>query len=134
MSPCAWRIKLRKRLWPEGLSPRQLAVGGAALFLLSAVVTLIILLAGGRKPAEQLTESPAVKASSAGTMPMGLQDFLLEASRPAARPDVYLFRQRQTRWTEEQIRRYWVPPEELILDIVARENDRRIDRLLQEVP
>jgi hypothetical protein len=116
---------LRRRLRLEALSPLQRILAGGGLFALSILITLAILLSGGRRPA------PAPPAEQAR---LGLQDFLLADSPPPVQPDIFLFREPQARWTDEQLRRFWVPPEEVILEILVRENDRRIDRLLQEVP
>lgn len=116
---------MRKRPWLEALTPWQLAAAAAALFVLSAVITLAVLLTGGRRSSGSAEQEPAA---------LRPQDFLFEEVRPAALPEVYLFRRRQERWSEAQVQRYWVPPEELILEILVRENDRRIDRLLEEIP
>jgi len=118
---------LRRRLRLEALSPLQRIVAGGGLFVLSILITLAILLAGGRRPAP----APPTPAEQAR---LGLQDFLLADSPPPVQPEIFLFRERQARWTEEQLRRFWIPPEKVILEILVRENDRRIDRLLQEVP
>lgn len=119
---------MRRRLRLEALSPRQLALAGGGLFVLSILITLAILLAGGRRPA------PRQQAPLPEQARLGLQDFLLADSPPAVQPEIFLFRERQAPWTEEQLRRFWIPPEKVILEILVRENDRRIDRLLQEVP
>ena len=103
----------------------QRILAGGGLFVLSTLITLAILLAGGRRPA------PAQPAEQAR---LGIQDFLLADAPPPVQPEIFLFRARQARWTEEQLRRFWIPPEKVILEILARENDRRVDRLLQEVP
>ena len=116
---------MRRRLRLEALSPLQRIVAGGGLFVLSILITLAILLAGGRRPA------PAQPAEQTR---LGLQDFLLADSPPPVQPEIFLFRERQARWSEEQLRRFWIPPEKVILEILVRENDRRIDRLLQEVP
>lgn len=127
---------MRKRPWLEALTPWQLAAAGAALFVLSAVITLAVLLAGGRASAGPAEQEPAPPSRAPAVEPaaLRLQDFLFEEVRPAAQPEVYLFRRRQERWSEAQVQRHWVPPEELILEILVRENDRRIDRLLEEIP
>jgi hypothetical protein len=125
---------LRKRPRLEDLKPRQLALGAAVLFLLSMAITLIVLLASPRRQAGLPVERPAAPASSPPAT-LGIQDFLLEAPEaPPALPGIVLFRERTPRWSEEQVRRYWVPVKQAILEILRRENDRRTEELLREVP
>jgi hypothetical protein len=126
---------LRKRLRLEDLKPRQLALGAAGLFLLSVAATLIVLAASPRRelPAEE--PAPAARPAEepiAGRL--GIKDFLLEAPEPPAQPRIHLFRERTPRWSEEQVRRYWIPVNEAVLRILRRENDRRTEELLREVP
>jgi hypothetical protein len=65
---------------------------------------------------------------------LGIQDFLLEAPEAPPRPRVHLFRERTPRWSEDQVRRFWVPVNEAVLRILRRENDRRTEEMLREVP
>ena len=124
---------MRKRLRLEDLKPRQLALGAGALFLLAVAVTLAILASSPRKRAPVQAARPAAPAPSQAA-PLGIQDFLLEAPEAPAPPGILLFRERTPRWSEEQVRRYWVPVKQAILGILRRENDRRIEELLREVP
>ncbi len=64
----------------------------------------------------------------------GRQDFLLpepEEGRPEA---PYLFRSRMSSWSEEQVKRFWIPLTDIALDIVAEENDKRIEELFSGIP
>jgi hypothetical protein len=124
---------LRKRLRLEDLRRPQLALGAAGLFLLSVAITLIVLLASPRREAAAPDEGQAA-VPSAKAARLGVQDFLLEAPEAPAQPGIHLFRERTPRWSEEQVRRYWVPMDEAVLGILRLENDRRIEGLLQEVP
>ncbi len=133
---------MRKRLRLEELSPRQLALGAAALFLLSVAVTLAILASSTRHRTQAADSPPATPpAGSAGQEApaptvgrLGITDFLLEAPEPPPQPRLHLFRERLPRWTEQQVRRYWIPVNEAVLRILRRENDRRTEELLREVP
>jgi hypothetical protein len=124
---------LRKRLRLEELQPRHIALGAGALFLLSVAVTLIVLAASPRRdaPAESQPEAGDAGPAVGG---LGIKDFLLETPEPPPQPRVYLFRERMPRWTEEQVQKYWVPVNEAVLRILRRENDRRTEELLREVP
>jgi hypothetical protein len=126
---------LRKRLRLE-------ALGAAGLFLLSVAVTLAILVsAPRRRPRAEEASPPPEAAQAAGQVAsepavgrLGITDFLLEAPEPPPQPRIYLFRERLPRWTEQQVQRYWVPVNEAVLRILQRENDRRTEELLREVP
>jgi hypothetical protein len=129
---------LRKRLRLEDLKPRHLALGAGGLFLLSVAVTLIVLAASvGRRPAKDAAPptAPSTSEPEVGAVGrLGMQDFLLEAPEAPPQPGVHLFRERTPRWSEEQVRRFWVPVDEAVLRILRRENDRRTEELLREVP
>jgi len=96
-------------------------------------ITLIVLLVSPRREAAAPDEGQAA-VPSAKAARLGVQDFLLEAPEAPAQPGIHLFRERTPRWSEEQVRRYWVPMDEAVLGILRLENDRRIEGLLQEVP
>ena len=134
---------MRKRLRLEELTPRQLALGAAGLFLLSVAVTLVILAtsqrheqaaAGYPAPSKESYGATGQAAPEPAVGRLGIKDFLLEAPEPAPQPRIYLFRERLPRWTEQQVRRYWVPVNDAVLRILRRENDRRTEELLREVP
>jgi hypothetical protein len=125
---------LRKKLRLEDLQPRHLALGAAGLFLLSVAVTLVILASAGPRPALQAAPSAERRPAEPTVGRLGIQDFLLEAPEAPPRPRVHLFRERTPRWSEDQVRRFWVPVNEAVLRILRRENDRRTEELLREVP
>jgi len=122
---------LRKRLRLDQLKPGQLALGLGGLFLLSVAVTLIVLLAAPRgRPRLEAGKPLEAEAPE----PLGVQDFLLENPEPPALPRVFLYREPTPRWSEEQVRRYWVPVDKAVMDILKRENDSRMEQLFREVP
>jgi hypothetical protein len=125
---------LRKKLRLEDLQPRHLALGAAGLFLLSVAVTLVILASAGPRPAPQAAPPAERRPAEPTVGRLGIQDFLLEAPEAPPRPRVHLFRERTPRWSEDQVRRFWVPVNEAVLRILRRENDRRTEELLREVP
>jgi hypothetical protein len=63
-----------------------------------------------------------------------VQDFILPRDVKGDRAEPYLLRPRLERWREEQVNRYWIPLEEIALDLVRRENDRRIEELFEGIP
>ena len=123
---------MRKKLRLEDLTRKQLAIGAAGLFLLSVAVTLIILAVPSRRQPPAPAGGPRTPPSK--PVVLGVQDFLLEAPEVPAPQATVLFRQPAPRWSKEQVERYWIPVEQAILDILRRENDRRTEALLREVP
>jgi hypothetical protein len=131
-----------ERFLPDNLDTRRLVLLGAGLFLGSAIVTLIVLLAGsgggGRAPRELTPARPPVSVTNDADI--GIADLILpdEANRisgeaPPAGPP-YLLRPPLSRWSEEQVRRYWIPLEKIAVDRIREENDRRIGELFEGVP
>ena len=135
-----------KRLWS--------CAAFSALFLLSALVTLLVLLSGENRTdaatggedvplssIEQLlddfSESGVQARQSTGIgagEALGMQDFILPLSVKADSTEPYLLRPRLERWREEQVDRFWIPLEDIAADLVRRENDRRIEQLFEDIP
>lgn len=65
---------------------------------------------------------------------LSVQDFMLPREVKGDSPEPYLLRPRLDRWGEEQVKRYWIPLEDIALDLVRRENDRRIEELFEDIP
>jgi hypothetical protein len=125
---------LRKRLRLEELTPRYLLLAGAALFVLSLLVTLAVLLAAGRQgsaPSAVRQASPGAETRTAG---LRTRDFILEEPVEDPQPDIFFFRPRFSRWSQEQVERFWVPPDEVLLEHLSRENDERIEKLFEGAP
>jgi hypothetical protein len=119
---------------PAGTGWRRLLLVGAALFAASVVVTLIIVLPG-RRAAPQRETPAAASVEPAGELPpVSLEDFLLPPAESPAEAAPYLLRNPQPRWSQEQVDRYWVPPRQIVTELLARENDRAVGELLEEVP
>lgn len=125
---------MRKRPWPEQLTPRQLLLAGAALFVLSLIVTLAVLLAAGRRGAGPAAEPKAPTRSELSPMRLRARDFILDEPVEEPQPEIYFFRPPLARWSEEQVKRFWVPLNEVVLEMLKRENDRRFEKMFEGVP
>ena len=127
----------------------------AALFVLSVLITLLVLRSGRNEveaePVETTTavssveqiiedfsESGAQTRQSYGNVgtegALSAQDFILPQNVEGDSPGPYLLRPRLERWREEQVNRYWIPLEDIASDLVRRENDRRIEELFEGIP
>lgn len=114
-----------------------------ALFVLSALITLLVLVAGAgeRVPAQSSDSAPEAESprdagslfpGSAGRGAVSVGEFLLDEPRIGEDPP-YILRPPTPRWTQQQVERYWVPLKDVILEIISGQSDRRIDELLQGV-
>lgn len=124
------------------------------LFVLSALITLIVLSSGRKGVArgapvssiEQIIDDFSVPrsddssirrwaetASGAGDL-LSVQDLILPMRVQKDSAEPYFLRPKLDRWRDEQVNRYWIPLEELALDLVRKENDRRIEKLFEEIP
>jgi hypothetical protein len=145
------------RAWSAAIPAKTIRIAAfSALFVVSALVTLLILLSGRRgidavaerenapvTSVEQLLEdfsgsgAPAGQAAgmrlSAVEAP-SVQDFILPQDVKGDSPEPHLLRPRLERWGEEQVGRYWIPLEDIALDLLRRENDRRIEQLFEDIP
>ena len=119
------------------------------LFVLSGLITLMILTSGERKTSfpeseldtgqgasvQRIVEEFSRSEESAGKdSVLTVQDFLLPENPDVGGSGPYLLRQRLERWSEQQVQRYWIPLEDIALDLVVKENDRRIESLFEDIP
>jgi hypothetical protein len=125
---------LRKRLWPEQLTPRQLLIAGAALFVLSVIVTLAVLLPAGGRRSEPAAEPEAAARGEPSPLKLRARDFILDEPVEEPQPEIYFFRPPLARWSEEQVKRFWVPLNEVAQEILRQENDRRVEKIFEGVP
>ena len=65
---------------------------------------------------------------------LSVQDFFLPEGEKAGASAPHYLRPRVSRWSDEQVNRYWIPLEEIALDLVGRENNRSIEQLFEEIP
>ena len=123
--------------------PRPEIIVIAAAAVLAAIVTLAVLASrsGGkeRRLVEQAREeqksAQAIPALSAEDLSLTPEDFLLPGPpQDDATPDYHPFRPPLSRWGSEIVRKYWVPPREIAIDIVSRINDQDMERLFESVP
>lgn len=105
----------------------------AALFLLSGLLSWLVLAGRDRGAAEITEEAEQPRPRSDAPPKLYFHDFILGQPENAL-PEIYLWRSRTPRWDEEQVGRYWIPLKEITLEILARENDERIGELFEEVP
>ncbi len=128
----------------KSLEKTKMIVVFAGLFVLSALITLAVLSSGGSGAAAEVPISSveqiiddfhrrAGTASGADDL-LSVQDLILPMRVQGNSGEPYLLRPKLDRWRDEQVNRYWIPLEELAMDLVRKENDRRIEALFEEIP
>jgi hypothetical protein len=95
--------------------------------------------ARARKAARDLLNTPAPIVASPGLHPedfgLTVDDFLLPTATTNDTTVRYTpFRQRLTKWTPQQVAKYWISPREIATEIVASLNDQNVGRLFEKVP
>lgn len=111
--------------------------------MIAFVITLSVLASSSVARARQvsaraLEESRRPKkppAFTAEDLALGAEDFLLPSlESPVLEPRYAPFRPRQSRWSVEEVAKYWVSPRDIATEMVESMNDRAIQRLFQDVP
>jgi hypothetical protein len=93
--------------------------------------------AGTRARAQALAreQQAAQKAPPLTTRELALSpdDFMLPAP-PSPGTGYVPWRPRTPVWTEEMVKRYWVPPRQIAADTVGTLSDQAMERLFEKVP
>jgi hypothetical protein len=119
---------------------RKMVVVFSCLFIVSAVTTLAVILSAGRNAesgllsddgGQQQVQAPIISPLD---REIGSLDFMLPLEEELSSSSPYQLRPRVLRWNEEQVNRYWIPLQEIALDIIAKENDARIEEMFAEIP
>jgi hypothetical protein len=128
------RRKPRRKLFASAAGRRGWRVLlFAALFLLSGLLSWLVLAGKDRGAADIGSEAAQPRPRSDEPPKLYFHDFILGQPENAL-GEIYLWRSRTPRWDEEQVGRYWIPLQEITLEILARESDERIGELFAEVP
>ncbi len=124
---------MRKRILPDHRWIIPLLVG---LFFLSSLITFIILMRGtgqNQIPAA-VTWKPQYKSETSIQKGLTLNDFQLENPNQDKPAEIYLLREQMEKWGDEQVNRFWIPLDEIALNIIMEENDRRIEDIFKDIP
>lgn len=130
-----------RRVWSEITKQPAVAVSVfAAMFMVAVLVTLVFAVRAARAQPESEQEPmtqeyrPRQEDNSRFSTPveqLTLSDFVFHDSRDTlVKPRYYYYRESSGKWTQDEVDRFWVPTQEVILDTVYHENDRQIRELL----
>jgi hypothetical protein len=88
-------------------------------------------LAGEERQALARTQKPP--ALTPDELALTPEDFMLPPPPPAEKTPRYVpFRPRQAQWSPETVKKYWIPPRQVILDILQAANDQNMQRLFEK--
>ena len=86
-----------------------------------------------RRLIEQMRRKAPVLSSQ--DLAVTADDFLLPVvAGPRESPTYTPFRPRLSRWSDEMIRPYWVPPRDIAMDVLKSMNDLDMEKLFEKVP
>jgi type II secretory pathway pseudopilin PulG len=142
--PSGWKIGSRLKQLLRLPRAEVLAVAGAAVLALVISLAVIVSAAEGRarraaaQAAQAAQEAARTKKKPVLTMEelaLGAEDFILPPlDRPEKKLEYMPFRPRLKRWSAELAAKYWVAPRDVAAEVVRAINDRRMQRLFQDVP
>ena len=115
------------------ISPKRILFG-AGLFVAAAVISLVVLsVAASRDRAGEGETLTIAEPRDEGQRESGQEPSLSASDFPSqfgtrVLPDPGLpsFRPRLSAWAAEQVGRYWIPVEDIAIEILSRQNDRLI--------
>ena len=122
------------------LSSKKLWMMYAVLFFLSLSVTMIVLLNSrqARIPVNIITPSGSqliIPAQQNSQYELNLSDFILiVGDSPDERPDYFLLRESLDYWSEEQIKKFWIPERPVINRMIQAMNDTNMDAFFRGIP
>ncbi|WP_319561355.1 hypothetical protein [Marispirochaeta sp.] len=109
---------------PKGVRIYILAVAGIALV---SVVGLLIFYS----PHKQL-EKKVLTSNDGGTVYTRL---LLPQEKTGLIANEHVpLRSRREQWTGEQVKRYWIPPQSIVLELLKEENHALLEEIFDSVP
>ena len=110
--------------------------------VLAFVITLAVVTSSGGARTRRLV-TDARQALSHAQKPPALapdelaltpEDFMLPLPHPAEKTPRYEpFRPQQAQWSAETVKKYWIPPRQVTLDILQAANDQNMRRLFEKV-
>ncbi len=116
---------------------------------MSVLVTLLILLASGSKERASLTEDTSPRAGEtylplspeqrpeAAYLPEDsptFNDFLFPENDRSQYSTGLLLRDKHEYWSDEEVARFWIPLDEIALDILIEENNRKVREIFKDIP
>ena len=122
--------------------PRAEILVIAGMSALAFVITLAVVSSSGgartrRLVAEErqgLAHTQKPSALTPDELALTPEDFMLPLPHAAEKTPRYVpFRPRQGQWSEETVKKYWIPPRRVTLDLLQAANDQDMRRLFEKV-
>jgi len=105
---------------------KLIAIGVGAATILAVVIAVTVSLVRNR--------NRSVAAQPSSRHELRVSDLEIpEEYVEHALPDWYVYRPRLSQWNGEQVKRFWVDPQEVELERLSRQNDERMRALFEPV-
>ena len=107
---------------------KRLVPAVIALGVVTFAITTLLLVRGYRPAA-------APPMAFGPTAALRYSELILDADLESDdQAGLFYSRPQMDRWSEEQVRRFWIPPEQIVLEILQRENDLIVEDILADIP
>lgn len=111
----------------------------SAAVVSALVITIIVMSVKGGTVAEVAVDSYEIPAVNQGEVPRAerpfLSDFIIyENKLQESFTGVIYSRPPVTQWTDEEVRKYWIPPEEIAIEHLQQESEKIIMDIFADVP
>ena len=115
-------------------TPTELRIIAIAVGVATAVA-IVITVAASMPGSRRDQDSPELPTGQGPRVDVRVSDLIIpEEFLESDEPDWFYYRERQTRWTDEQVSRYWVDPRIIGLEVLERRNDEIIEEMFEHVP
>ncbi|MBO4507363.1 MAG: hypothetical protein J5747_01850 [Spirochaetaceae bacterium] len=102
---------------------RTIVLASAALLICIPLILIVVIGLGGSK-----NDAPVSGSASE------IEEYIYLPAEPEMGNDFILSRNKQSEWSEEEANRWFVEPDEKMMNDVRSVNDRMINELLEAVP
>ncbi len=116
------------------LDKNQIIIIFAIIGLLTIFVTLIVFLGAEKEETVEYTY-PELTPDDMLATSLTASDFLIE--KPGLLEfdsEYYLIREQYEQWDWTQVQKYWVNIKNILIDILSKENDRKMEDLIDSIP
>jgi hypothetical protein len=114
---------------------RRIVLFIGILTLSTFVVTLVLFL--GQRSRMEISTIPlrTVKTESDEVKRLMPSDFVMAEEELVSLDNRrYPFRPRIKEWSPAQVKKFWIPVRDILLDLISRKNDRLLEEILEKIP
>ena len=115
------------------LTKHKIIIFGAAISVVTLIITLLVFFGSGSVSAGR--EQPVTFPKEQPSTKLSVYDFLLEEQPVVSlEPEYYLLRKPLPKWEPEQVEKYWIMPQDIIIETIKQKNSRNLEDVLKQIP